>query len=209
MPPFEMVKTPPLRSSIFDFPLAGLHRVVGEVALDLREGFLLGIADDRNDEPALGADGDADVVVAVLHEIIAIHAAIHRGNSLERTDGGFDEERHEAELDAVLLRECLLHPAAQAHDGAHVGFVEGREDGSGVLRHHELRGDFATQRRELFSGDAAFNDRGGVLRNRRGRFSRVRDGGDGRRGLRRRRLRVGFGRCRRRFCGRFLFLRCL
>ena len=78
MPPFEMVKTPPLRSSILILPSRAFDGVVDEVALDLGEGFLVGIADDRDDEAALGADGDADVEVMILHEVVAFHAAIDR-----------------------------------------------------------------------------------------------------------------------------------
>ena len=35
-------------------------------------------------EAALGADGDADVVEVILHEVVAFHAAIHVGHGLER-----------------------------------------------------------------------------------------------------------------------------
>ncbi len=40
-----------------DFALAGLHGIVGEIFFDFGEGFLVRIADDRNDEALFGADG--------------------------------------------------------------------------------------------------------------------------------------------------------
>ena len=61
-----------------DLSLARFHRVFREVALDLREGFLIRIANHRHDEAALGADGDADVVEMILHEVVAFDAAIDR-----------------------------------------------------------------------------------------------------------------------------------
>ena len=97
-----------------DLPLARFHRVIGEIPLDFGEAFLIGIANDRHDEAALGADGDADVEVMVLNEVIAIDPAIDRGAALERGDGGFDEKRHEAELDAVIFLKVVLHLFAEA-----------------------------------------------------------------------------------------------
>ena len=107
-----------------DFPFARFHRVIDEVALDFGEGFLIRIANHRHDQAALRADRDADVVVVVLDEIVAIHAAVDRRHGLERADRGFDEERHEAELDPVLLGEGVLHLAAQLHHRAHVASLK-------------------------------------------------------------------------------------
>ena len=76
------MKTPPLQVFDFDFAFARFDGVIGEVALDVGEGFSVRIADDRHDQPALGADGDADVEVMVLHEVVAVHAPIDRGDRL-------------------------------------------------------------------------------------------------------------------------------
>jgi hypothetical protein len=97
----------------------------------------------------------------ILDIIVAIHAAIHGGDCLEGADDGLDEEAHEAELHAVLLGEGFLHFAAQLHDGRHVGFIEGGEDRSGVLRHDELLRDLPPERAEALARGAAFARGGG------------------------------------------------
>jgi len=60
----------------------------------------------------------------------------------ERVDGrecfegagaGFDEERHEAESDAVLVFELFLVALAEVHDGGHIALIEGGEHGRGLL----------------------------------------------------------------------------
>ena len=84
------------------------------------------------------------------------------GHRLERFDGGFDEEGHEAELHAVLLGEGFLRLSLRSFmHRAHVAFVEGGEDGRGVLRHDELR---AILRR---SGDIFLRVKRSILRWRR------------------------------------------
>jgi hypothetical protein len=152
-----MVKTPPLRSARLDLAFLGLGGVgercrFSSSAKDL----LVAIAEHRHDEAALRADGDADVVEMVLHDLIAIDADIDGRDRLEGLDDGFHEEGHEAELDAVLGDKAVLQLGAQGHDGAHVALVEGGEDGGGLLGADELVGDLAAQRRHLLARDAAF-----------------------------------------------------
>jgi len=91
--------------------------------LDLGEAFQIGIADDGDDEAALRADGDADVVKVVCDEFLAFEAGVDRGDGFECGDRGFYEEGHEAELYAVLLLEGVLGMLAEGHDGGHVALV--------------------------------------------------------------------------------------
>ena len=53
---------------------------------------------------------------------------------MQRRDRGLDEERRDAEADAVALLERFLLPLAQRHHRRHVHLVEGGEHGGGVLR---------------------------------------------------------------------------
>ena len=66
---------------------------------------LIGVAQHRHDQAALGADGDADVVVVLVDDVLAVDLGIDRGDLLQRLHAGLDEEAHDAELDAVLLLE--------------------------------------------------------------------------------------------------------
>ena len=74
----------------------------------------VGVAHHRHDEALVGADGDAEVVVVLEHEIGAVDLGVDGGNVLQRLHAGFDEEAHEAELAAVLLLERVLVFGAHA-----------------------------------------------------------------------------------------------
>ena len=65
--------------------------------------FEIGIAHDRHHQAAVRGDGDADVVVLVVDDVGAVHRGVDHREFLQRLDGGLHEERHEAELHAVLL----------------------------------------------------------------------------------------------------------
>ena len=107
---------------------------VGDRQLDLGEAHAVGVAQHRHDQPLAAADGDADVEVVVVDDVVSSISALTAGTSFEGVDGGLDEERHEAELDAVLLLEHVLVLVAQGHDGRHVDFVERGEHRRRVLR---------------------------------------------------------------------------
>ncbi len=64
-----------------------------------------------------------------------------RGKLLQRADRRLDEERRDAEADAVALLERLLVTLAQRHHGGHVDLVEGRQHRRGALRLDEPPGD--------------------------------------------------------------------
>src|SRR6266508_4108729 len=81
-----------------------------------------------------------DVAINYRHGFKSLHAC-------------FNKERHQTQFDPVLFRELLLSVSAQFLDDAHVAFIESREDRCGMLRHHELLRDLATQRRHLFAAE--------------------------------------------------------
>src|SRR6476660_1130538 len=50
-----------------DLPFAGLDRVANQIPLDLPERFLVAVAQDGNDQAALGTHGYSNVVVMILN----------------------------------------------------------------------------------------------------------------------------------------------
>ena len=93
-------------------------REVADRQLDLGERHPVGVAQHRHDQPAFGADGDADVVVVLEDDLVALDLGVELRERLERADRRLDEERRDAEADAVLLLERLLAALAQRHHGA-------------------------------------------------------------------------------------------
>ena len=67
------------------------------------------------------------------------------GKLLQRLDAGLGEERHEAELHAVLLLERVLVASAQIVDGFQIDFVERGQQGLRRLRLHHALGDARAQ----------------------------------------------------------------
>jgi len=94
----------------------------------------VGVAQDRHHQPARRADRDADVVEAVVHDVVAVDRGIDLGKVPERLDRRLDEKRHETEAHAVFLLEALAVARAQIHHRLHVHFVERGEDGRILLR---------------------------------------------------------------------------
>ena len=127
----------------FQFSVARPAGEIGDVTLQLGKTFLVRIAHDRDNESALSADRDADVVKIVLDEIVSFDAAVDYWHRFERFHTCLDKERHQTQFDVVLFRELLLRFCTQFLHGAHVAFVKSREDGGGLLRHHQLRCDLA------------------------------------------------------------------
>ena len=87
--------------------------------------------------------------------------ALTTGYFFSACDRRLDEERHEAELDAVLLLELVLVLVAQVHHRLHVHFVERRQDRVGRLRLQQALGDAGAQtahRHALFRTVARFGD---------------------------------------------------
>ncbi len=149
-------------------------REFADPGLDFGETHALGVPQDRHDETLAAADRDADVVVVAVDDRVAAQFGIHARDQLQRFDRGLHEERHEAELRAVLLEEGVLVLVAQRHDRGHVDLVERREQRGVGLRFDESLGDPTAQRRhrdDLFFARAAGRLRGG--RSRCGRFRRA------------------------------------
>jgi len=55
---------------------ARLFRERGDFALELGERLAVRVADDRHHEPTFGADGDANVVVLLVHDFVAPNLSV-------------------------------------------------------------------------------------------------------------------------------------
>src|SRR5665809_106009 len=97
MPPLEMVKVPPCISSSASLP-ARAGAEIGDSRLDLGEAHAIGVAQDRHHESALGADGDADVIIILVDDVLAVDLGVDGGDVPERLHRGLDEKAHEAKL---------------------------------------------------------------------------------------------------------------
>ena len=143
MPPLVMVNVPPSRSLGSSLLLRGARAEVVDGLLDFGEAESIGGAEDGDDQALRAADGDADVVVVAVDDRLVADFGVECGLAFERVDDGFDEERHEAELDAVLRLEGVAVFGPQLLDCRHVDFVERREEGGLLLGADKPLGDAA------------------------------------------------------------------
>ena len=146
-PPLVIVNVPPVSSSSVSLPSRARVAYADDRLLDLAERQRIGVAQHRHDQAAIGRDGDADVVVLVIDDVVAVDRGIDDREALQRLDAGLDEERHEAEPRAVLLLEALLVVRAQFVDRLEVDLVEGRQHRRRRLRLDEPLGDARAQAR--------------------------------------------------------------
>jgi hypothetical protein len=76
VPPLVMVKVPPCRSSRVSLPSRA--RASSRWPLDLGEAHAVGVAHDGDHQPLLGAHGDADVVVVLEDDLVALDLGVER-----------------------------------------------------------------------------------------------------------------------------------
>ena len=140
-PPLVMVNVPPVRSSSVSVPLparAAKSRMACSISAN---DIVVGVANDRHDQTAFGADRHADVVIVLVDDLVALDFGVELRKQPQRRDARLDEERGDAEADAVLLLEDLLAPLAQRHERGHVDLVERRQHRRGALRLDQPSGD--------------------------------------------------------------------
>src|SRR5450830_777928 len=132
---------------IFQGQLAclGLDAELADFLLDVGDRHLVRIAQDGHDQAARRTDGDTDVEIAVVDDVVAIDGSVDDRVLLQGGNGGLDEEGHEAQLDAVLFLELVLVLVAQVDDRLHVDFVERGQNRVGRLRLHQALGDTGAQ----------------------------------------------------------------
>ena len=167
MPPLLMVKVPPCRSARVSLSSRALLPQLGDLLLDLRHRQRVGVAQHRHHQPAAAGHRDADVVVVLEDDLVALDLGVDQREGLQRLDRRRHEEAHEAQLHAVPLLEPLGVGLPQRHHRAHVDLVEGGEDGGVVLRREEPLGDALAQRRHRHPLLAGAGRRGRPARSRR------------------------------------------
>src|SRR5690606_6624161 len=115
---------------------------LGDGTLDLGQVHELGVTQYRNHQATITGYGHADILIAVVDDVLAIDRGVHLGETLERLGGSLDEEGHEAQTHTVvLLLEQVLVLLAQVHDRLHVDFIIGSQHGHARLGIHQALGD--------------------------------------------------------------------
>ena len=140
-PPLVMVKVAPLSSWRPSLPsrAAVAKRLISDsiFANDMDSA----CCKHRHGQPALGADGDAEIHVVVIDQVVAIDEGVDARELAKGEHGGPGEEAHEAERHAVGFVELVLVLGPQGHHRRDIDFVDGGEDGGGLLGLHEPLGD--------------------------------------------------------------------
>ena len=81
-PPLVIVNVPPSSSSGLSLLLGARGDEVGDRLLDFGEAQPLGVAQHGHDEALRAADGDADVVVVAIDDVVAADFGVERGLAL-------------------------------------------------------------------------------------------------------------------------------
>ncbi len=108
-------------------PRTHLLREARDLLLDLHEVHALRVPHDRRDEAFRRRDGDAQVDLVALHDLVALDRRVRRRDLPQRERRGLGERAHEGEFDPVLLQHLVLVLLPQLHDARHVDLVEGRQ----------------------------------------------------------------------------------
>ena len=155
----------------------------------------VGVAEHRHDQALRRADGDADVVVVLEDHLVALDLGVQAREGLQRADARLDEERRDAEADAVRFLNASLRRSRSAISARHVHLVEGGEHGRRALRLDEVARDRQAPLRHAHALSARVpgvrGGAGGERRRRGGAWPRAA-------GSRRGRWRRGAARRRRR-----------
>ncbi len=103
------VNVPPRSSSGFSVPACAPSARRLHLGVELVEREPVGAVDDRDDEPLLGLDRDADVVAVEQHELPVLDARIQLRELAQRFDDRAENERDEA-LQVDVREVALLDP---------------------------------------------------------------------------------------------------
>jgi hypothetical protein len=96
---------------------------------------------DRTDEAVVGGDGDADIAVVAVDNVIVADFGVDLGELIEGIGGGFDEEGHPTEFGIVLFLEWLAVGLAQIRYRRHVNFVERSQERGVAFGLYQTPGD--------------------------------------------------------------------
>lgn len=116
------------------------------------EVHVLAVSHDWDNESSRGGHSCADVNEISVDHLAVIDDSIDDWLLLEGVNRGFHESAGEAELDSVLLGECVLDVFAGVHESAHIDFIESGQESVCILRFFKSLGDSLTHLAHLDSG---------------------------------------------------------
>ena len=146
------------------FSVARFLGISGNALFDLGKPHAFDIAQHRSHQTLVGGHRDADIGIAVIDHIAAIHRGIDDRVLLQCVGGGLGKEAHEAQLDAVGLFELLAQLLAHLHDLGQIDFIERGQHRNRVFRLHQAFGDAGTHtgHRDAFFRARAATHAGGL-----------------------------------------------
>ena len=107
-PPLVIVNVPPLRSASDSVPSSAFlakARICDSISA---KPMPVRVAQHRHDEAFARADRDADVEVVLQHHLVALDFRVEARERAQRANRRLDEERRDAQADAVRsLNDCL------------------------------------------------------------------------------------------------------
>ncbi len=110
MPRLVMVKVPPVRSSGSERPLRGPLHQLAELGAELAQALLVGVADHRHEQAALGIHSHAHVDVAQELDGIRGQAGVHVGELAQRRGHDLGQQVVVAGGKAPVLLDLFLEP---------------------------------------------------------------------------------------------------
>jgi hypothetical protein len=120
-------------SAIDSLPSRAALAEPADVLLDLGDRHLVGIAHHRHDEALVGADGDADMGVVLVDDVVPSISALTAGISFSACVTALVKKPMKPSFTPCFFSNRSLY-FAQVHHRLHVHLVEGGEHGGRVLR---------------------------------------------------------------------------
>ena len=142
-----MVNVPPSRSGELELPVACARHDVRAIRGDLLDGLLVGVADDRHDEPARRRDCEADVCRSEAVELPVDEVRVDGAMAHERRRDDAGEHVGDRRL-RLTLAEQLDHALARCDELGRIRGDGELEDRS-LPRLREAAGDRLARRGEL------------------------------------------------------------
>ena len=146
---------------------------VGDRAAQAEQVLLVGVLDDRHDQPAVERDGDAEVDVLLVDDVVAVERGVDERMPAERVDDRLGDERHVGQLRAapLVVRLLLL---ADPLDGREVDVEDRVHVRRRAPAEHHVLGDLPAHHRQRLDLDALarLDDAGPGRSGRRARIAR-------------------------------------
>src|SRR5262249_41817289 len=88
-----------------ELPFASLVRCLGQLRGERLDALFIDVADDRDDQPALGVDRHANVIVALQDELVVgeVKGSVEVGKLLQGDRGGLQGEGGDGQLGSLAI----------------------------------------------------------------------------------------------------------